>query len=114
MLSWPADTLTPAGWKLAQGDAFIAYRSKELPALFYVDLQQPAPSLMKKYRIITTEVLRQHYPMLSVVDIQCLLDAADRSAGPRGLYLLSQLSGETVALAPVLSYCNIPPGALAR
>ena len=114
VLSWPADTLTPAGWKLAQGDAFIAYRSKEMPALFYVDLQQPAPSLMEKYRRTITEALRQHYPMLSVVDIQCLLEAADRSAGPRGLYLLSQLSGDTAALAPLLRYCGIPAEALAR
>jgi Fas apoptotic inhibitory molecule (FAIM1) len=107
-LAWSADTLTPAGWKLEPGDVFIGYRSKEVPRLFYIDLQQPAPSLMEKYRRQTVQKLRQQYPSLSPDQIDCLLNAATGSAGARGLFLLGRLSGETAELLPVLNYCNIP------
>ena len=107
-LDWSTDTLTAAGWKLEPGDVFIGYRSKEVPWLFYIDLRQPAPSLMEKYRRQTGQKLRQQYSFLSPDQINCLLNAADSSAGARGLFLLGRLSGETAELLPVLNYCNIP------
>lgn len=106
-LRWPADTLTPAGWQLAAGDTFTGYRSKEIPGLFYIDLQQPAPSLIKKYRNRTGGKLQQQYPSLSPDQLECLLNAAIRSAEARGLFLLYQLSGETAELLPILHYCNV-------
>lgn len=112
LLYWPVDTVTPAGWPLEAGDVFVAYRSKEIPGLFFIDLQQPSPSLTEKYRTNTAQRLKELYPLLSTAQVGCLLDVAVHNGGPRGLFLLSQLSKETKELLPVMRYCLIPVDAL--
>lgn len=87
-LSWPLDTVTPAGWPLESGDEFKLYHSSDYAHLFFVDLAQPDTSTQAKYRTRAEEVHFALHPEHKQQRIKCEVAVAEAWLGNKGLWLL--------------------------